>query len=595
MEKFVIFFILFFSQLPSFSQNLEWIGQIGSSNNPNSSARINSIESNDSLIFISGFTSRIADLDPGASIYLGDTNTFKTPTVIGFVTSFDNSGEFKYSVRFNVTREFHMSIDDSSNLFVASVISDWPFISDPVDTVLCIVEHSAGIDSISNICTGQCGDFLQLLKFDQNGNLIYNAEIGNNAPHTYFQIYSLKNTRDNGSIIYGSFSGTIDFDPGNGINLSTGSGNFFLLKLDNNGDFVWFKKFPLGMRTLGLMDHLDDRIAIDNDNNIVIGGFFEDSIDTDPGPGVNYLFARGQYNAFLIKLDSIGNFIWSVNNGTLPQSGWGTIADNHAVNIDDEDNIIASGVFYGETDFDPGPDSAIHISEGQEDVYISKYTPNGELIWVNTYGGSGYDKPYDIDIDHQGSIYSTGVIYSDSLDFDPGINSVPFYSNSQGDAYIVKYTARGNLDWVHKIGSPLEREIGTSVKIHNSDLWIAGLFNDNINFNFIGGNPQILDPSLGRTYIAKYSDIISSINQVVIDQNFSLYPNPSNGKVYFKNSNSNKIVEITIHDLNGQIKYHQKMDQGKIKSMNLQINPGLYIAKILFDSEVTIAKKLLIR
>ena len=117
-----------------------------------------------SLIFISGFTSRIADLDPGASIYLGDTNTYKTPTGIGFVTCFDNSGEFKYSVRFNVTREFHMSIDDSSNLFVAAVISDWPFISDPVDTVLCIVEHSAGIDSISNIMHRSMWGFPAVIK-----------------------------------------------------------------------------------------------------------------------------------------------------------------------------------------------------------------------------------------------------------------------------------------------------------------------------------------------------------------------------------------------------------------------------------------------
>jgi hypothetical protein len=592
MKKYVVFFILFFST-SAFSQTLDWLGQIGSSSNPNSRADINSIKISDSSVFISGYTSTIADLDPGSGTFLGDTNTFLDPARIGYVSCLDQSGNFNFSVRFNVIRDFGFAVDDSSNINVATVFGDWPYIQDSIDTALCIVEHTAGVDSIFYICNGQCGDFMALLKFDQAGNLVHHSVIGNNAPNTFFQVYSVKSTRDNGTLIYGSFNGTLDFDPGAGVKLKSGYGNPFLLKLDRNGNYVWFRKFEVGLNTLGLMDHLDDRIAIDYDNNIIIGGFFGDSLDSDPGLGVSYLVPRGQYNACMIKLDSNGNFIWSKNNGTLPRSGFATIADNHSINIDNQNNIIASGVFYGETDFDPSPDSAIRVSEGFEDVFIAKYSSNGDLLWVNTYGGTGYDKPYDIDIDNQGSVFATGVVYSDTIDFDPGIGVTPFYSNLNGDSYIVKYTSQGEFSWVHKVGS-IDREIGTSLKTKNSELWIAGSFNSVVDFDFTGGPAQTLDPIAGRTYLVKYTDILNLLNEKDIATVLNVYPNPSSGKIKISNSDKVEIAVVSIYDMNGQIVFHQESNHTKSECIDLRVKPGLYFIKVVFDDDRAVTKKLII-
>src|SRR5687768_2963338 len=57
-------------------------------------------------------------------------------------------------------------------------------------------------------------------------------------------------------------------------------------------------------------------MAVDADGNVIIVGIFEGSTDLDPGPGVYNVTTSvaQQWNTFIQKLDSNGNFLWG---GTL--------------------------------------------------------------------------------------------------------------------------------------------------------------------------------------------------------------------------------------------------------------------------------------
>jgi hypothetical protein len=77
----------------------------------------------------------------------------------------------------------------------------------------------------------------------------------------------------------GYFNGTTDFDPGAAVyNLTpVGSDDIFISKVDVNGDFVW--AISIG----GTGSDNANAIAVDNAGNIYTTGFFNGTVDFDPG------------------------------------------------------------------------------------------------------------------------------------------------------------------------------------------------------------------------------------------------------------------------------------------------------------------------
>src|SRR4030095_2373645 len=91
-------------------------------------------------------------------------------------------------------------------------------------------------------------------------------------------------------------------------------------------------------------------------------------------------------------------------------------------------------------------------SSGDDDFAIIKYSPNGDVLWVKRYNGTGNgeDYPTAMFIDNSGYIYITGFSYSGSL--------------TKGDYTTIKYDSDGNLIWVVKFnGSGNDNDYSTSV------------------------------------------------------------------------------------------------------------------------------------
>jgi hypothetical protein len=112
-------------------------------------------------------------------------------------------------------------------------------------------------------------------------------------------------TDQNGNIyITGSFKGTVDFDPGNGTNNLTavGESDVFIQKLDPSGNLLWVKSIGGSNFDSGL------DLTTDVNGNVFTTGTFKGTVDFDPGNGVQNLTSNGQYDVFIQKLNSVGNF-----------------------------------------------------------------------------------------------------------------------------------------------------------------------------------------------------------------------------------------------------------------------------------------------
>jgi hypothetical protein len=179
----------------------------------------------------------------------------------------------------------------------------------------------------------------------------------------------------------GSFDGTVDFDPGPGVDSHTSSWyDVFVQKLDASGNFIWAKSIG----GVGWDDSY--AIELDGSGNLYITGSFEGTADFDPGAGISNLTSAGSADIFVLKLDANGNFIWAKSFG-------GTSFDvGYSSSIDASGNVYTTGFFAGTADFDPGAGTFNLTSTGGDDAFVQKLDASGNFLWARSFGGTSADE-----------------------------------------------------------------------------------------------------------------------------------------------------------------------------------------------------------
>jgi uncharacterized repeat protein (TIGR01451 family) len=294
--------------------------------------------------------------------------------------------------------------------------------------------------------------------------------------------------------VVGGFNGTVDFDPGAGIFelTSIGASDIYIQKLDTSGNFIWVKSFG------SIAGDNSNTIHLDVDANILISGFFYNTIDFDPGIGVSNLTSNGSSDIFVLKLTPDGNFIWAKSIG-----GSGAESINSLV-PDDAGNLYLSGYFHNTIDGDPGAGIFNLTSNGLDDVLIEKLDASGNFIWAKSFGGTTHDTPGNLAVDHLGDIYVNGS-FEGLVDIDPGLATYYVTSDGFSDAFILKLDNSGNYQWSKDIGST-SFERGTTLAVdEQNNIYASGSFYGTyVDFNPGTAAPAYLHSAGGSDiYIVK--------------------------------------------------------------------------------------------
>ncbi len=296
--------------------------------------------------------------------------------------------------------------------------------------------------SVFNMTASGSNRDIYIQKIDSSGNFVWAKRIGSTGTEWANDI--LKD-RSGNIYITGTFSaGPIDMDPGPGtfyLSLSSTYAETFILKLENDGDFVWAKKFS----SVNSSSYLDfPRLAMDVSGDIIFAGRFVGSIDFDLGPSTYTLSSPGLFSLSVAKFTPAGNLSWVVS--TSSSSYWECVD----VTTDLSGNVFVCGNFSGLTDFDPGPGVQNRTPSGTNG-YLLKLTGNGAFVWVDVIvGASTYIST--ITVNTLGEIYAAGV-YVDSADFDPGAAVYMLHAVlGNGDGYVLKVDANGVFLWAGSIG-----------------------------------------------------------------------------------------------------------------------------------------------
>lgn len=341
-------------------------------------------------VYTTGFFRGTTDFDPGSGVY----NLTALGAWDAFVSKLDSAGNFVWAKQFgggDLTWGAALAVDSAGNVYTTGEFEG-------------TADFDPGPGTFFLTAGGVDGAFVS--KLDSAGGFVWAKAMGGpgDACGGGVAVDSEGNVYVNGI-----FSGNADLDPGPGTYpfAAAGGWDVFVSKLDASGDLVWTKAMG------GLGDDTPYGIKLDGENNVYSIGYFSDTADFDPGPGVYHLTSAGGRDVFVGKLDPCGAFVWARSMGGSGDDAAYDIA------LDAAGSVYTTGYFQGIADFNPGPGAYELTSSGGIDGFVSKLDAAGNFVWVGKLGGTGDELGMGIAVDVVGTVYLAGE-FAGTTDFDPG-------------------------------------------------------------------------------------------------------------------------------------------------------------------------------
>lgn len=349
------------------------------------------IDHSGNLIIVGRFNSYL-DWDPGL-----DTTAFGTAgSTDGFVATYQSDGSFLWAQPIGGSSHdeaISVAIDELDNIYVCGWIGDDVDFDNGVEEALLEVAEGESQDAYLlryspdgdfdwvkgiqgndsqlsfSVAYGQAGDLYvhgffsgdesvlvpdssmnissngsadtYLCKYDTSGTIKWAKTIGGEEP----DVSSVVRADGKGYIyIMGEFNGTVDLDPGSGVDLHTAdySRMLYFSKLDTAGNAIWSHAIHGNNHFDGMSD-----IVVDHEGSVFLCSAFFAEMDMDVGSDSLISEPIIANDLYLVKYDSIGDFRWSRTIHTL-----GVFDTANGLAVDSTGNVFITGGFGDEAIFD---------------------------------------------------------------------------------------------------------------------------------------------------------------------------------------------------------------------------------------------------
>lgn len=462
--------------------------------------------------------------------------------------------------------------------------------------------------SDGNATINQGDNDFWVVKMDALGTFQWQKSLGGSGDD---QANSICTTSDGGYVVAG-FTNSSNGD----ITLNKGSSDYWIVKLNALGNIVWQKTYG------GQAQDIATSVKQTTDGGYIVTGYSSSSNGDITGN-------HGQTDYWVVKLDSSGNLQW--------QKALGGTNNERAFEIQQtsDGGYIVSGDTYSSNSGDVSS-----AAFGSRDFWIVKLGSTGNITWEKRFGGYGEDNAYSINQTSDSGYIISGTTTS--------INGNISFNNGQGDFWIIKLDALGNLQWEKALGSvtydqaysvkqtPDGNYIATgylssntgvaeSEPLASTQYWVVKLdtLGNLLWHKSYGGNGNeaaysIISTTDGGLAVAGYSntnpnngDVTGNHGQLdfwilklsgskelgTMENNASekpiLYPNPTKDFVYINHLPKESIV--TIFDTVGRKVFSKKYSQTNISIETSTFANGVYIIQIDSVEKNILSEKLIIR
>lgn len=312
-----------------------------------------------------------------------------------------------------------------------------------------------------------------LVKFNASGDRLWSTYFGGDkedgalavCTDKFRNVYIAGFTDSNTGIAHNGHDNTL-------CETNTGLGNrfwrdAFLAKFDEEGDILWATYYGGEDYNGSSKTEFGRAVCTDNDGNVYLAGSTTSS---------EYIAFNGHDNtfggvedAFLVKFSGNGTRLWATYYG----KGGKDVAN--ALDTDYWGNVYMAG--YTEST-NMGYQGFDMFYSGDEDAFLVRFDPDGEIVWATYYGGTEMDRGQSVDA-HGFYVYLSGVTSSPSAIAHNGHDNT---FNGETDAFLVQFTFVGARIWgTYYGGTANESTSGDDYKAYNSvavskhgDLYLAG-------------------------------------------------------------------------------------------------------------------------
>ena len=259
---------------------------------------------------------------------------------------------------------------------------------------------------------------LWVVRTDASGNKLWDQTFGGSS---WDALRSLQQTADGGFIL-GGYSQSRP--GGNKTSPNFGNDDFWIIRLDANGDKIWDRSFG-GLETDVLMS-----LRQTSDGGFILAGpSFSGQSATKTG--TNY----GQYDFWVVRTDPNGNALWDKTFGG-ESSDWATAVLE----------VPGGGFFVAGYSLSPVSGNKTSLNFGETDYWLLRIDSNGEVLWDRSFGGERTDEPESLAPTLDGGCVLAG--YSSS----PIGGTKQSEGGGYADAWLVRVDPNGNQVWDQSFG-----------------------------------------------------------------------------------------------------------------------------------------------
>lgn len=450
-----------------------------------------------------------------------------------------------------------------------------------------------------------------ILKLDRSGNVLWSKTVGSASLE---ELYWVESTEDSAFVVCGTIRKLPNFP-----------NELEVFKIDDSGNVLWKKRYtitgsevahcirsvPGGFLLICETDNGTDydfaviRLDLNGDvlwNHTYGTNEFDIPIHAERTSDGGYLIGGnsrvGNYysSVYLVKIDSIGNFLWSKKYNTSP--AFSKCSLSRVLETQDHGFIIA------------GATNADNLVIN--DALLIRTDSVGNMRWIYTYGEQGDDHAFDMKILQDGTYLFCGS--TSSVDI-TGLNDMMLmqvdtsgnlignwawgYAGQEEDAYsfellensvvmlsgITDYSVTGWFDIAVEISSldpggncnqlnPVFRRLPSTINIISGPT-VADTLIINVSSLPLPENQGSADTTICST--------LMNVNDLDFSLTGSVYPNPVTNALYynFDNSFTNDPAQFILTDVQGEIVLVHEITgvpNGEIQLKGL--SNGIYFSRI---------------
>ena len=327
-----------------------------------------------------------------------------------------------------------------------------------------------------------CGVLFTLFIFGQEVEWVTQLDqLSSDSFQDKVRVHDVAADGDGNVYVTGTFRGICDFNPSAaGGELTSYYGSWYsedpyIAKYDADGNYLWAQHI-IGLQGLGAGNSL----AVDKDGNVYVAG---KQYVTDLA-------------LFLTKYSPSGT-----QEYYYAMEGYETSVQANIITLDGSGNLYFFSRFEepfggGVVDLDPTAGVDNHNAVGDYDAYIAKFTAStGAYQWGISFGGTGYEEPYDIETDGT-YVYVCGG-FPNTVDFNPGAGVNNLTSNGNTDIFVARYLcSTGAYNYAYSFGGT-SYDRGYNIALEDTYLYFALQYTGTIDFDPTGATYNLTSASGG--------------------------------------------------------------------------------------------------